>query len=183
MAVPKNPLFLILALLFVLSLLGVAYKYRTFQPDPPKIGTAAPVITDTTLSGQYLQLRDFRGRYVLLDFWGMWCGPCRVETPHLKQAYARFHPQVMFIGIPVNDDPQSVLRYIADNKMPWPQLRVQHSGFRGTSIPWDYGIDRYPSQFLVDPSGTIIVSSYQTPDALQGDQLMQTLEATLKNIP
>lgn len=90
---------------------------RAREPFAPDFGI-------TTHKAEYLELKDLRGKVVLLDFWGMWCGPCLAATPELVQMYKRLAPRDPFEMIGVSSDPQSEeakwKAYIADNKMDWP---------------------------------------------------------------
>jgi thiol-disulfide isomerase/thioredoxin len=84
----------------------------------------APDFAITTLTAEYLQLKDLRGKVVLLDFWGTWCAPCRAATPELLQIYRRYATREPFemIGISSDDkaDEGKWRAYIAEHKMGWP---------------------------------------------------------------
>jgi thiol-disulfide isomerase/thioredoxin len=121
-----------------------------------KPGDIAPPFEIKTVDGQPLRLSDFRGKYVLLDFWATWCGPCVGETPHLKAVYDAFGggEHFVMIGLSLADAVSAPANYARKNNIKWVQ------GFLGpwaaSSVTPLYGVDGIPSIFLIDPEGKII---------------------------
>lgn len=115
-----------------------------------------------------VKLSAFRGRYVLLDFWASWCGPCREEHPNLKQLYERYkNKNFVVVSVSVDTDKQKWLRAIEKDGLPWPQL----SDLKGNQgeVYLAYGITSIPANFLIDPNGMVIAKD------LKGDALKNKL--------
>lgn len=182
MRIKKTYLFIGLFIAMVILGLAGAYGLRIYASKGPSEHDMAPNFTETTLSGDTISLSEYRGQFVLLDFWGTWCGPCIKEIPHLKEVRQHFGDELAIIGIPVNDDSARVQKLVEKHHITWPQLSVQTSGFRGSGIPWDYGINQYPTLFLIDPNGKILLNSDSDKDyiSLQGERLLQTLKKYVK---
>jgi thiol-disulfide isomerase/thioredoxin len=114
---------------------------------------AFPVAGNEFISASPVSLNQLRGKYVLLDFWAVWCGPCRMEIPNLKELYKKTNREKFeIIGI-VGDSPTDALReLIGNDSITWPQIVSNDS----VKIKESYGIHGYPTSFLIDPEGIII---------------------------
>lgn len=126
-------------------------KRKTAIPGTLSIEFAKP-----DLKGKPLSLLSFRGKYVLLDFWGSWCVPCRKENPHLKQLYYEYKDKGFdIIGIAADDRTQNAWREaIEKDALPWHHVLL---GNLGTL----YNITSYPTKILIDRQG-IIIGRYGT---------------------
>jgi len=134
------------------------------------IGKPAPGFALNDPSGQLLSLSSFKGRYVLIDFWASWCGPCRKENPFLVKAYNRFHAKGLeVIGISLDENRQAWLDAIIKDSLPWIHLS-DAKGFSGP-VPDLYGIKAIPRNFLLDTTGKIIARD------LRGEALEKKLSA------
>lgn len=154
---------------------NVNYAYEGLKPD-----TEAPLFKYTGLDGQMLSLSEYKGQYVLLDFWGTWCGPCLKETPFLKKAYRQFSDQLEFIGIAVDYDKQRVEEYVQENNITWPQIFIKKNSTNPDLLIEDYNVFGYPAMFLIDPEGKIVIGP-ENETRLRGERLTETLEKILED--
>lgn len=138
------------------------------------IGHTALPFAQTDTSGKTVSLNDFKGKYVLVDFWASWCVPCRVENPHVVAAYQQFkNKNFTVLGISF-DNPGQHERWMeaihADN-LSWTQV----SDLKGwkNEVGVLYDIKSIPSNLLIDPNGIIIAKN------LRGDKLKEKLQELL----
>jgi thiol-disulfide isomerase/thioredoxin len=126
-------------------------------------GTEAKMFSSIDIDGKPLNLSDFKGKYVLVDFWASWCVPCRKGNPHLKELYATYKGKG-FEVIGVSDDdryPNAWKKAVAQDGLPWKHvlrgLKSTNGVFdRTNDISEDFNISSLPTQILIDPSGKII---------------------------
>lgn len=139
----------------------------------PGEGTMAPEISMTTPDGKTFSLSMLKGKYVLVDFWASWCGPCRGENPNVVAAYNKYsNKNFTILGVSLDEDKSAWLKAIKDDGLVWQQV----SDLKGwqSAAPAAYGFDAIPYNVLVDPSGKIIATS------LRGSDLEEKLAEVLK---
>ena len=114
------------------------------------------------------------GRWVLLDFWATWCGPCCREIPYLKEAYAGFSGRGFAIyAVSIDHDAARWQRFLAENDLPWTNVLSSGCGKQSPAAAM-YGIRFIPSNFLISPDGVIVARN------LPGRQLQSRLEELMK---
>lgn len=152
-------------------------------------GAMAASFSTTDINGQPISLADFKGKYVLVDFWASWCLPCRKGNPHLKELYAQYKAKG-FEVIGVSDDDRDTTAWkkaVAKDDLPWKHvLRGMKTTRTGDAINIDhskdisylYNISSLPTQVLIDPNGKIIARYGE--DGSPHTALDQTLATVLK---
>jgi len=125
----------------------------TGKPPVATSGRAAPNFRLFTLDGAAADLTDFRGKFVLLNFWATWCGPCRGETPDLAALFARAGgDSFTILGINQQESPADVRSFATEFGVTYPVL-LDRSG----EVSRGYRVDRgLPVSFLVGPDGTVL---------------------------
>ncbi len=115
--------------------------------------TPAPDFSLVNLDGKKVSLSEFKGKWIVLDFWGSWCGWCIKGFPALKEAYTKYHPKGLeVIGIDCNDTEQEWRDAVKKYELPWVQL---YNG-ENKSLLEQYGITGFPTKMIVNPQGIVV---------------------------
>lgn len=137
-----------------------------------KIGDQYVDFEQLNANGKMVKLSDIKGKYILLDFWASWCGPCREENPNLVKTYAAFKDKGFnIIGVSADDNKEFWLKAIKDDQLSWENVSdLKGDKNRAALI---YGINAYPTNFLIDQNGKIIAKN------LRGENLNKKLQELL----
>lgn len=135
------------------------------------VGNPVMDFTQNDVNNKPVSTKDFRGKYLLIDFWASWCGPCRAENPHLVKAYEAYRGNGFeILGVSLDDANKrdAWLKAIADDGLLWTQVSDLKGWKNEAGVL--YGIRSIPSNFLIDPDGKIIARN------LRGMQVQEKLK-------
>jgi len=146
-------------------------------------GATAINFTKKDNYGQPFTLSSLKGKYVLLDFWGSWCGPCRASHPHLKEVYAKYKDKGLeIVGVAdekannLEDAKKAWLKAISDDGIGWIQVLNNYEK-ASADLAMAYGITGFPTKILLDKDGKVLFKLVGSG----GDELDQKLKAVLGN--
>jgi len=157
----------------------MAVKAAPSTPSESAVGSyallnkQAPDLTMNDTNGKPVSISNFKGKYVLVDFWASWCGPCRQENPAVVAAYNRYkNKNFTILGISLDENKEAWKKAIAKDSLTWNHMSDLKQ-WESTAVN-AYGFDGIPFNVLLDPTGKIIASS------LRGEDLERKLGEVLK---
>lgn len=139
----------------IIVLFGVFYLYVKFSAASE--GERAPDFETTLVDGTPFKLSDLRGTYVLLDFWGSWCPPCRKENPKLVELHKKYSEKLTIVTVALEKDSLQWRKAAQKDGFVWENQIVHQNKFVMLSpIARKYGVSEIPAKFLISPKGKLI---------------------------
>lgn len=136
-------------------------------------GVPAPEFSQNDADGNPIALSSFKGKYVLIDFWASWCGPCRAENPNVVAAFKKYNSKGFEVfGVSLDDNKEKWLEAIEKDGLTWKQVS-DLKGW-GNAVAKQYGVQGIPHSILVDKEGVIVAKN------LRGEDLHKKLAEVLK---
>lgn len=148
--------------------LGYLYEIESLQ-----IGQKAPAFKSETLEGEILSLTELKGKFVLIEFWGTWCGPCYPEIPHLKKLWdLHGDNNLVIIGVALDENVAKVNTVINEQEMFWSQI-LQPDQFDGELVKL-FNVTGVPKMYLIDAHGIIIARD------LRGEEMVTEVDRLVR---
>lgn len=151
----------VVLIIVALIITGIFARYMSRTPKVVN-GETAPDFSALTAYGDSMRLSDLRGKYVLLDFWGSWCGPCLAESPSLVQLYHKFHGQHFedaddfeIVSVGIERKKENWLGAIQYFGLNW-KYHVSDANYFDSEAAKKYGVRVIPTKFLLNKDGIII---------------------------
>jgi peroxiredoxin len=130
---------------------------------PISIGQPAPDFTVISIDNKPIKLSDYKGKYVMIDFWASWCGPCRMENPNVVKQYATYHPKGFnILGISLDTSKTNWQQAITHDQLTWTHASDRKNFDGPTELL--YHIQAIPSNFIIDPKGIIVAKNMRGTD-------------------
>jgi peroxiredoxin len=136
-------------------------KATTYKPSPADAQPATEISMPTP-QGNVVSLSSLKGKYVLVDFWASWCGPCRQENPNVVAAFNQYkNKNFTVLGVSLDDNKDAWQQAIQNDGLTWTHISDLKKW--GSSVVRSYSLNGIPSNVLVDPNGNIIARDLRGP--------------------
>lgn len=137
------------------------------------VGSAFIDVSQARTDGKIVSLSSYKGKYVLLEFWASWCGPCRAENPNLKKEYELYKEKGFHVlGVSLDDNDAKWKKALEKDMLPWENISDLKGWNNAAAV--QYGVRAIPANFLIDPQGKIIARN------LRGEELSKALAEIFK---
>lgn len=157
--VNRHKLTVFITFFLVLGFVACRHNYKKFSGQK---GDWAPNFSLKDLRGNKVKLSNFRGKYVILNFWATWCPPCVDEMPSY-QKLAVEHPEVIILAINFDEDEQTVRKFVDEKHLTFAVLLD-----KGGKVKDSYGVDGFPETFMINPDGKLVKKILGGPIDWQG---------------
>lgn len=152
---------------------------REDDKSAPRVGNSVPAFKLQNLDkpSETITPATFKGKYLLLDFWATWCGPCKAELPFVHKAYAKFHPAGLeMLSISWDKKSEDILKFRKDPAHPMPWRHAFPQGKVAEELNRKFQVRGIPHVLLISPEGKIL----ETAENLRGEKLEETLGKYMK---
>jgi thiol-disulfide isomerase/thioredoxin len=158
--------------------LGAQAKSDLYDLRNLAVGKTVPEIEGEDIGGKKFKLSDYRGKVVLVDFWGHWCGPCRAAYPHNRELVKRYESKpFVLLGVNSDRDKETIRKAMAEEENSW---RYWFDGGKSGPIAKKFNVQGWPTFFLIDHKGVIRLRSVGAPDHAELDKALEELLAEAK---
>lgn len=174
----RSPIFIVVAALFALlaaSCSALSGDAAASVTGEPRVGSPAPDFTLQDLNGKKVSLKDFEGRPVMVNFWASWCGPCKVEMPHMQAAERELRESTGFVILAINlgEDKKTAEGFLTKNNFDFIALL---DGDRSVAQS-KYKLIGLPTSFFIDKQG--VIKEIQTGPLASKEHLMSKINSIL----
>ena len=149
--------------------LNAIFKQACAKWDKAAVGRPSPDFKGEDINGKQMSLRDFRGKYVYIDMWATWCGPCQKELPFLKKLEEKYAGRnIVFVGLSIDADKSKWEARVKSGELCGTQLYIG----RGSKFQADYRISGIPRFILLDPNGRIVNPDMTRPSSDDTEKIL-----------
>ncbi len=149
--------------------LNAIFKQACAKWDKAAVGCPSPDFKGEDINGKQMSLRDFRGKYVYIDMWATWCGPCQKELPSLKKLEEKYAGRnIVFVGLSIDADKSKWEARVKSGELCGTQLYIG----RGSKFQADYRISGIPRFILLDPNGRIVNPDMTRPSSEDTEKIL-----------
>ena len=151
--------------------LNAIFKQACVKWDKAAVGRPSPMFKGVDVNGKEMTLRDFRGKYVYIDMWATWCGPCQKELPFLKKLEEKYKGRnIVFVGLSIDQDKAKWTDRVKSGALSGTQLYIG----KGTKFQSDYRISGIPRFILLDPNGRIVNPDMTRPSSEDTEKILNS---------